>query len=214
MSAVPELHTPRARLREVRLEDAEALLDVYGHPDGVRFLGRPVQTLEQVQTRLTRMREDVSRNEAAFWVMTDPGADRALAYLGFFRWDVPHQTAELGYVLAPSRWGQGLMREVLPVLVRHGFEAIGLHRMEARIDPGNVPSIPPGRAPRVPAGGAAPRPDAQRGRDPRGPPPLRPAPPRVRSSRPSLSRRGVAGRAHRCHLTEGGRRAASRGWFG
>ena len=141
MSPVPELHTPRARLREVRLEDAEALLDVYGTPEGVRFLGRPVQTLEQVQTRLTRMREDVSRGEAAFWVMTDPGAERALAYLGFFRWDVPHQTAELGYVLAPSRWGQGLMREVLPVLVRHGFEALALHRMEARIDPGNAPSI-------------------------------------------------------------------------
>ncbi len=141
MSPLPELHTPRARLREVRLEDAEALLDIYGDAAGVRYLGRPVQTLEQVQTRVARMREDVVRGEAAFWVMTDPGADRALAYLGFFRWDAPHQSAELGYVLAPARWGQGLMREVLPVLVGHGFEVLGLHRMEARIDPGNMASI-------------------------------------------------------------------------
>ncbi|HET9037113.1 MAG TPA: GNAT family N-acetyltransferase, partial [Myxococcaceae bacterium] len=136
-----ELCTPRARLREVRLDDAEALLDIYGHPGAVRYLGRPPQTLEQVQTRLQRMLEDIERGEAAFWVMTEPDADRALAYLGFFRWDVPHQTAELGYVVAPARWGQGLMREVLPVLVRHGFEALGLHRMEARIDPGNAASI-------------------------------------------------------------------------
>jgi len=141
MPPAQELHTPRARLREVRLDDAEALLDIYGDPQGVRYLGRPPQTMEQVQTRLQRMREDIERGEAAFWVMTDPGADRALAYLGFFRWDAPHQTAELGYVLAPARWGQGLMREVLPVLVRHGFEVLGLHRMEARIDPGNVASI-------------------------------------------------------------------------
>jgi len=133
MPPAQELHTPRARLREVRLDDAEALLDIYGHPQGVRYLGRPPQTMEQVQTRLQRMREDIDRGEAAFWVMTDPDADRALAYLGFFRWDAPHQTAELGYVLAPARWGQGLMREVLPVLVRHG--------LEARIDPGNVASI-------------------------------------------------------------------------
>jgi ribosomal-protein-alanine N-acetyltransferase len=141
MAPVQELHTPRARLREVRLDDAEALLDIYGHPQGVRYLGRPPQTLEQVQTRLQRMREDIERGEAAFWVMTEPDADRALAYLGFFRWDAPHQTAELGYVLAPGRWGKGLLREVLPVLVRHGFEVLGLHRMEARIDPGNVASL-------------------------------------------------------------------------
>ena len=141
MAPVQELQTPRARLREVRADDAEALLDIYGHPGAVRYLGRPPQTLEQVQTRLQRMLEDIERGEAAFWVMTEPDADRALAYLGFFRWDVPHQTAELGYVVAPARWGQGLMREVLPVLVRHGFEALGLHRMEARIDPGNAASI-------------------------------------------------------------------------
>jgi len=141
MSPVPELRTARARLREARLDDAEALLDIYGHPEGVRYLGRPPQTLEQVQTRLLRMREEMDRGEAAFWVMTEPDADRALAYLGFFRWDVAHQTAELGYVLAPDRWGEGLMREVLPMLVRHGFEVLGLHRMEARIDPGNVASI-------------------------------------------------------------------------
>ncbi len=141
MRLLPELQTPRARLREVRLDDAEALLDIYGDPEAVRYLGRPPQTLQDVQQRLTRMREEIDRGEAAFWVLTDPSADRALAYLGFFRWDAPHQSAELGYVLQRPRWGQGLMREVLPMLCRHGFEVLGLHRIEARIDPGNVASI-------------------------------------------------------------------------
>ncbi|HTS82209.1 MAG TPA: GNAT family N-acetyltransferase [Myxococcaceae bacterium] len=138
---LPELYSTRARLREVRSEDADALLDIYADPQSVRYLGRPPQTLEQVRTRITRMRDDIERGEAAFWVLTDPAGDRAFAYLGFFRWDAPHQTAELGYVLVRDRWGQGLMREVLPALVRHGFDVLGLHRMEARIDPGNTASI-------------------------------------------------------------------------
>jgi ribosomal-protein-alanine N-acetyltransferase len=87
------------------------------------------------------MVEDIARGEAAFWVLTDPDDDRALAYLGFFRWDVPHQTAELGYVLVRSRWGQGLMSEVLPMLVRFGFEQLGLHRMDARVEPEHGASV-------------------------------------------------------------------------
>jgi [ribosomal protein S5]-alanine N-acetyltransferase len=138
---VPELRTARARLRPVRVEDAEALLDIYGDAESVKYLGRPPGTLEEVQKRITRMVEDISRGEAAFWVLTDPDDDRALAYLGFFRWDVPHQTAELGYVLVRSRWGQGLMSEVLPMLVRFGFEQLGLHRMDARVEPEHGASV-------------------------------------------------------------------------
>ena len=138
---VPELRTDRARLRPVRPEDAQALLNIYGDAESVRYLGRPPGTLEDVQKRLGRMAEDIARGEAAFWVLTEPGADQALAYLGFFRWDVPHQTAELGYVLDRSRWGQGLMSEVLPKLVRFGFETLGLHRMEARVEPENGASV-------------------------------------------------------------------------
>jgi ribosomal-protein-alanine N-acetyltransferase len=107
----------------------------------VKYLGRPPGTLEEVQKRITRMVEDIARGEAAFWVLTDPDDDRALAYLGFFRWDVPHQTAELGYVLVRSRWGQGLMSEVLPMLVRFGFEQLGLHRMDARVEPEHGASV-------------------------------------------------------------------------
>ena len=138
---VPELRTARARLRPVRVEDAEALLDIYGDSESVKYLGRPPGTLEEVQKRISRMVEDIARGEAAFWVLTDPDDDRALAYLGFFRWDVPHQTAELGYVLDRSRWGQGLMSEVLPMLVRFGFEQLGLHRMDARVEPENGASV-------------------------------------------------------------------------
>jgi len=138
---VPELRTARARLRPVRPEDAQALLSIYGDAESVRYLGRPVGTLEDVQKRLGRMAEDIARGEAAFWVLTDPGADVALAYLGFFRWDQPHQTAELGYVLDRSRWGLGLMTEVLPVLVRFGFEQLGLHRIEARVEPEHGASL-------------------------------------------------------------------------
>jgi len=39
---------------------------------------------------------------------------------------------ELGYWLAPSLWGKGLMTEVASAVVRFGFDTIGLHKVSTR----------------------------------------------------------------------------------
>jgi ribosomal-protein-alanine N-acetyltransferase len=47
---------------------------------------------------------------------------------------------ELSYNVVRARWRQGVMAEVLPVVLDHGFRAFDLHRIEALVTPGNVGS--------------------------------------------------------------------------
>jgi ribosomal-protein-alanine N-acetyltransferase len=47
---------------------------------------------------------------------------------------------ELSYNVVRARWRQGVMAEVLPVALDHGFRALDLHRIEALVTPGNVGS--------------------------------------------------------------------------
>jgi [ribosomal protein S5]-alanine N-acetyltransferase len=47
---------------------------------------------------------------------------------------------EVAYDVVRARWRQGVMAEVLPVVLHHGFEALGLRRIEAMVTPGNAPS--------------------------------------------------------------------------
>jgi ribosomal-protein-alanine N-acetyltransferase len=47
---------------------------------------------------------------------------------------------EVSYNVIRSRWRQGVMAEVLPAVLEHGFGALGLHRIEALVTPGNVAS--------------------------------------------------------------------------
>jgi ribosomal-protein-alanine N-acetyltransferase len=47
---------------------------------------------------------------------------------------------EVAYDVVRPRWRQGVMAEVLPVVLHHGFESLGLHRIEAMVTPGNTPS--------------------------------------------------------------------------
>ncbi len=47
----------------------------------------------------------------------------------------------LGYYAFAGHERQGLMREGLAAVIRHGFKTLKLHRLEAAIQPGNVASI-------------------------------------------------------------------------
>ncbi|MDB5427447.1 MAG: N-acetyltransferase [Phenylobacterium sp.] len=47
---------------------------------------------------------------------------------------------EVAYDVVRPRWRQGVMAEVLPLVLGHGIRALGLHRIEAMVTPGNVAS--------------------------------------------------------------------------
>jgi ribosomal-protein-alanine N-acetyltransferase len=51
------------------------------------------------------------------------------------------QSAYLGYYAHERHAGQGLMSEALEQVLDHAFRSLGLHRIEANIQPGNAPSI-------------------------------------------------------------------------
>jgi ribosomal-protein-alanine N-acetyltransferase len=55
--------------------------------------------------------------------------------LGLFR------SGYLGYYAFAGHERRGYMREGLGLVVRHAFTSLGLHRLEANIQPGNLPSI-------------------------------------------------------------------------
>jgi len=51
------------------------------------------------------------------------------------------QSAYLGYYARASLSRQGLMREAMEQVLDHAFGPLGLHRVEANIQPGNLPSV-------------------------------------------------------------------------
>ena len=51
------------------------------------------------------------------------------------------QSAYMGYFAFQPHAGRGLMRQGLAQVVQYAFETMGLHRLEANIQPGNIASI-------------------------------------------------------------------------
>jgi ribosomal-protein-alanine N-acetyltransferase len=65
--------------------------------------------------------------------------------LGFFNLSQifrgPFLNAYLGYAVGEPYAGEGYMAEGIQLVLRHAFGSLGLHRLEANIQPGNEPSI-------------------------------------------------------------------------
>lgn len=53
----------------------------------------------------------------------------------------PFCNAYLGYYAFVPFAGQGYMREGIRLVLRHAFDALDLHRLQANIQPGNMSSI-------------------------------------------------------------------------
>lgn len=141
-SPLPELLTARLRLRAPTLADAEPLFAFYGDPEVMRYSGRePHRHVDEIREKLMRDLETMNRGESARWIMTPLGEPHVIGTVGLFHWSHGDRRAEIGYLLARSHWGRSLMTEVLPSVVRFGFEVMRLHRIDAQVDPENIASL-------------------------------------------------------------------------
>src|SRR5262249_3835810 len=67
--------------------------------------------------------------------------DHCIGLVNYHHREARNRRLEVGYILAPLRWRQGLMTEAMTAFLRYCFEALDTHRIEALIEPENVASI-------------------------------------------------------------------------
>lgn len=137
----PVLETSRLTLRPFRLTDAAALTAAISDERVAR------QTLSvphpypagAAETFIARCAEEWEAGKAVTWAITGHAEGVVIGAIAV-RMVPPHRRGEVGYWLAVPEWGQGVMTEALAMVVAYGFDALGLHRLEARIFPENAAS--------------------------------------------------------------------------
>ena len=135
---LPEVETPRFRLREWRDDDVPA--DDEG-PDAASLRFMPASAHPDRDTYaawLARHRSFAEAGTGVDWCVADRGTDHALGNVTVFHLDPGPDgfQAEIGYWLHPTARGRGVLREVLPTVLDHAFRpraegGLGLTRVHA-----------------------------------------------------------------------------------
>jgi ribosomal-protein-alanine N-acetyltransferase len=98
----------------------------------------PPRTLEQFNALLQKSNEDTSVCRLVCLKPND-AIIGAINLSQIFRGGF--QNAYLGYYMGAQYSGQGYMTQALELTLKHAFEYLKLHRLEANIQPGNLASI-------------------------------------------------------------------------
>ena len=69
------------------------------------------------------------------------GDDALVGSAGFDDWDREVGSAETGLRPRPGHWGKGIMTEALTAILDHGFDAMGLNRVQVLVMPRNQRSL-------------------------------------------------------------------------
>ncbi|MEM0996005.1 MAG: GNAT family N-acetyltransferase [Bacteroidota bacterium] len=134
----PILRTPRITLREITAENADAIFAMRANHRVNQFIARPEMIdLAGARDLVERTRKAYRDRQGIGWAGYLRDENIIMGTCGFNRFEPANLRAELGGEMAPAYWGKGLALEAVCAILRYGFETMGLHAVEARIDPRN-----------------------------------------------------------------------------
>jgi [ribosomal protein S5]-alanine N-acetyltransferase len=137
------LETTRLVLREISLDDVDAIHAYAANPDVVQYMVWGPNSFEQTRkfcAERVANRKDPNRTSYELAINVKPGSV-AVGALGLRVKSVENREGELGYVLHPVYWGKGYMTEAAQRMLDFGFDELKLHRISAFAAPENAPSL-------------------------------------------------------------------------
>jgi RimJ/RimL family protein N-acetyltransferase len=137
--------TERLLLRSWREDDTSAFEIACNTPAVTRYLGG-LQTREQIEAAVARIRACEAENGFCFWVIERQADAAFLGFCGLKRMNSPgapdrmQGAPEIGWRLREDAWGQGYAKEAAHASLGLAFRRFGLAQVYAITMTGNAPS--------------------------------------------------------------------------
>ncbi|WHZ05592.1 GNAT family protein [Neobacillus sp. YX16] len=137
----PIFETDRLFLRKATKVDANHMFTYLSNKDVVKHMGlEPFQTLNDVYDEINWYQSIYDEGSGIRWGITLKDSDKVIGSCGFLNIKSKHHRAEVGFELSKEYWGKGIASEALEAVLRYGYQHFQLERIEALIEPNNVPS--------------------------------------------------------------------------
>ncbi|WP_202437764.1 GNAT family protein [Streptomyces sp. SID5910] len=131
-SEKPVLTGERTVLRPFTGQDADVMWEIINDPEVVRFTFEPGDelTLEGVRDWYASRGDRPDRLDLA---VTDPADGELLGEVVLNEWNRANRSCTFRTLIGPRGRGRGVGTEATRLIVGHGFERLGLHRIQLEV---------------------------------------------------------------------------------
>lgn len=127
------LRTRRLILRAARQDDLQDLFAIFSDTRAMKYWSTaPHKTPERTQENLDRLIE-AAQDRLTYFVIEMDG--RAIGTAGM------HKENEIGFLLHPNYWRQGIVTEAMVAIIPHIFATTDVTQLTADADPNNAASV-------------------------------------------------------------------------
>jgi RimJ/RimL family protein N-acetyltransferase len=129
---LPVLQDDRVTLRELRVTDAEALLEHVSREKVARHITMPPVSADGFRRFIRWTQTQRRRGRHVCFGVVPAGGTTVVGLLQFWPIDPELATAEWGFVIGAQYWGTGLFLDAARLLLDFAFDVVGVTRLEAR----------------------------------------------------------------------------------
>jgi ribosomal-protein-alanine N-acetyltransferase len=134
------LLTKRLRLRPFRGGDLKVLHALYGNADNLRYWGVSPSTDLAATRRMFSWHLAFHPRQYVLWAIEEAASRKVVGMINYHRRELRERRVDVGWLLLPEFQGKGYMAEAGRALLRHLFDDLAVHKVEALIRRENKPS--------------------------------------------------------------------------
>jgi [ribosomal protein S5]-alanine N-acetyltransferase len=134
----PTIKTDRLLLRRIIATDIDNIFKGLSDPRIIKYYGVNFKTLEATKEQMI-FYADLEKNGTGTWfAICSPDNKVFYGAGGLNGLNKQHRKAEVGFWLLTDYWGQGIMKESMPLICDYGFKNLSLHRIEGFVESENA----------------------------------------------------------------------------
>lgn len=136
----PTFATKRLRLRAFRTSDIEAMHALYADADNLRYWSTPPSADRGATRRTMRWHLVYRPRQYVIWAVEESRSRQVIGMINYHHRNLREKRVDVGWLILPQHQGKGYMTEAGRALLRHLFDDLGVHKVEALIERANKPS--------------------------------------------------------------------------